>query len=646
MTVNFCAGKEKARVLDRNCSQRITRIKRISGIRVIRWLKSAPVAVSSFVGDEKAWVLSGKALALHVLLLCAFSLLAGPNAFAGINKLIQQEYRQKYENQAVFLAVPINGNRQRVTVTDAGLRLEREIEPLRFKVGEQVRVLEISFGNEEIRFKVGSIDAARQGELEFRFAAPLDDGFSSRSSFDVALKQAFASTVSYTEIDRSKRDFIKRQLDALVGELATSTSANREFVQDALADGLPTYRQAVEENSSLQRRSQELASKLQTEQSRAKQLEARTIEQASELNKLKSMNQSMKTDLDATLSLSNTASRELQQLRQQSTEITASVKRLQRGFGIEADASKPLAKQVEDLMVASLKTKGDRDDLDKRIKTAESDLDKVRKDLQAQQKANEDLKKQNAQLQDNEKLLASRGDQLGKRYLALQKEKGQMESFLRAVQRMQSRQVREAESEGRVKRVLELRLKETVLGTLELDYPAILKPGAKETLRAKFTAESINAIKLTEEDKRLIATLGPTFNILQTMQDLSEGLSASSKDAAKSISERSSAEWTWTIDCSRVGNTSALLVTSILGPYKEATPILQTRLEFESRNLARELGRFFEPIPLVLGTAFGFILMGIITALRRKPARRRAQDPKPKTQDSSRPSSQGGPIDL
>lgn len=586
-------------------------------------------------------------------------------AFAGVNRLIQQEYRSKYENQAIFLGVPIHGNRQLVTVTDAGLRLGQATEPLRFKVGEQVRILELSFGGEEIRFKLGSIDAARQGELEFRFTAPLDDGFTARPSFDLALKQAFASTVSYTEIDRSKRDFIKRQMDTLIGELAVSTSANREFVLDTLADGLPAYRQAVEENAALQKRNQELSGRLNAEQAKSKQLEARTIEQASELNKLKSMTQSMKTDLDATLAQSNTAGRELQQLRQQSTEIAAFAKRMQRGLGVEAEASKPLSRQVEDLMVASLKTKGERDEMDKRIKTGEGELDKVRKDLLAQQKSNEELKKQNAQLQDNEKLLASRGDQLGRRYLALQRDKGQMETFLRAVQALQARQISEtALDDHRVRRTVELRLRETTLGTLEIDFPEILRPGEQETIRAKFTAASINAVKLSEEDKKLLAVLGPAFNIQQSLQDFAEGFTASpSAESAKSVSEaklassaksatdfaplvksvteRSSADWSWTIACTKVGPTSTLLVTSLLGPYKEATPVLQTRLQFESRNLARELGRFLEPIPLVLGIVFGFILMGIITALRRKPRRSHTQESRPKPHDTPHT-----PIDL
>jgi hypothetical protein len=562
--------------------------------------------------------------------------------FAGVNRLIQQEYRSKYENQAIFLGVPIHGNRQLVTVTDAGLRLGQAVEPMRFKVGEQVRILELSFGGEEIRFKLGSIDATRQGELEFRFTASLDDGFTARANFDLALKQAFASTASYTEIDRSKRDFIKRQMDTLVGELAVSTSANREFVLDTLADGLPAYRQAVEENSALQKRNQDLSGRLNAEQAKSKQLEARTIEQSSELNKLKSMTQSMKTDLDATVSQSTSAGRELQQLRQQSTEIAAFAKRMQRGLGVEAEASKPLSRQVEDLMVASLKTKGERDEMDKRIKTGEGELDKVRKDLLAQQKNNEELKKQNTQLQDNEKLLASRGDQLGRRYLALQRDKGQMEIFLRAVQSLQARQISETLLDHRVKRTMELRLRETTLGTLEIDFPEILRPGEQETVRAKFTAASIDKVKLSEDEKKLVTVLSSPLNMANAIQSPLDDLTLSdSAPLAKSVTERSSADWSWTIACSKVGPTNALLVTSILGPYKEATPVLQTRLQFESRNLARDLGRFLEPIPLVLGIVFGFILMGIITALRRKPGRRPTQDSRPKPHDSPHT-----PIDL
>src|SRR5688572_3922350 len=90
--------------------------------------------------------------------------------FAGIARPVQQEYRQRYENQTVFLSVPIYGSRQRLALKEGGgIQLLPETEPLRFKVGEQVRILEMSFGDQEIRFKVATVDQTRQAELVFRF---------------------------------------------------------------------------------------------------------------------------------------------------------------------------------------------------------------------------------------------------------------------------------------------------------------------------------------------------------------------------------------------------------------------------------------------------------------------------------------------
>lgn len=545
------------------------------------------------------------------------ALMAVTPAYPSIGKPLQQEYKARYENQAVFLSVPIYGSRQRVTVREGPLQLQPEPEPLRFKVGEQVRILEVSFHNDEIRFKLASIDAGRQGELAFRFAAELDEAFSARKDFDAALRQAFAESQNYSDIDKSKRAFIRNQLDTVVAELQNSAAAKREFVLDALTEALPAYRQAVDENKALKDRSQDLAVKLSSEQSKSKQLETKVVEQTSELNRLKTMNQSMKTDLEALNNSTSTAGKELQQLKQQNAEIVSSVKRLQRGLGVEVDANKPLAKQVEDLMVASLKTKGSRDELEGKLKTAEGDLEKTKQDLQTEQKARAELQKQNQQLEENEKLLSNRGDQLGKRYLGLQKEKNQLEIFVHAIQKLKPQVVRETEDGDRVRRAVELRLNDTLVGMLEVDYPPVLKTGAPAELRVKFTPESVNTIKLNGEEKAILGSLGEKFTVKNELVDLPAGVQANpSEEAVKSVAERSSANWGWTVTSSRVGDSSFVLVTSLINQNKDAVPLIHNRLNVQTWNLARQLGHYLEPIPLVLGILFGAVLFAVIRVFR------------------------------
>ena len=395
-------------------------------------------------------------------------------AYAGISKLIQEEYRQRYENQTIFLAVPIYGKRQQLSLRQGSFRLVSSNDnPLRFKVGEQVRVLKLDFGSNNIRFKVGSIDMVREGELEFRFPLELDDGFSARQTFETALKQALNQSQNFASIDKSKEDFIRHQLDDVVNELRSSTDADSNFVLKSLAESLPAYREAVAQNRTLQERNRDLTLKMATEQDKSKHLDSRVVEQTSEINRLKRINQSQKTDLEALNTSSSSTNTELREMKQENSRIVTSVKRLQRGLGAKGDPNAPLSKQIADLMVASLKTKGDRDTIAKHLVEKRTELDDTEQQLEQEQKNNTQLRRQNTQLRRNVNVLSSRGDSLGKRFLILQEEKIQLESFVEAVRKLNARWVGEITEGGRTHRTMELRLNETLVGTLETGYPKI-----------------------------------------------------------------------------------------------------------------------------------------------------------------------------
>ena len=107
--------------------------------------------------------------------LLVLALLYPSSGLAGVSRDIQARYVEEYENKAMFLKIPIRGLRQIVYVNDDGIQLDRASAgfPLAFRVGEQVRIVDVQFRDELIRFKFSAIDLSREGELIFRFFSPL-----------------------------------------------------------------------------------------------------------------------------------------------------------------------------------------------------------------------------------------------------------------------------------------------------------------------------------------------------------------------------------------------------------------------------------------------------------------------------------------
>lgn len=124
------------------------------------------------------------------IVLLAASMLAWGSSFpyAGVSRVIQERYRGNYENKALFLKVPIFSEKQYVYITGQSFRHEATLAAApRFKVGDQLRVLGLDFGGDEIKFKLGSLDGTSVIELIFKFDSPLQENFPNSAVFDKAL---------------------------------------------------------------------------------------------------------------------------------------------------------------------------------------------------------------------------------------------------------------------------------------------------------------------------------------------------------------------------------------------------------------------------------------------------------------------------
>jgi len=154
-----------------------------------------------------------------ILLVCLFQL----PGFAGVSHPIQDRYRRSYENKALFLKIPIFSERQFVHITGRNVRPEPGTGAPRFKVGDQLRVLGLDFGGDEIKFRLGAISGPMVAEVVFKFDTGLTESFPNSDVFDRALQATFTEGFKYSDLDEAKRSYVEDQFDNAVSEQAAKT---------------------------------------------------------------------------------------------------------------------------------------------------------------------------------------------------------------------------------------------------------------------------------------------------------------------------------------------------------------------------------------------------------------------------------------
>ena len=224
---------------------------------------------------------------------------------AGVGREIQNSYILNYENKAMFLKVPIRGTRQVIHVRVNGNRLDPAsvTDPLRFKVGDQVRITEVKFRGDAVRFKISSPDLIRESEVEFLFRLDLQDHFPQRGAFNVTLKATLTEGLSYTDIESAKQEFIESEFDHWVQELARSNNASDDFVVTVLRDKIPAYQALRLENDETKTLLKKAEENLQQEkrarsqvQSEVTRLEGRLDQNRSELSRLENERNTLRAD--------------------------------------------------------------------------------------------------------------------------------------------------------------------------------------------------------------------------------------------------------------------------------------------------------------------------------------------------------------
>jgi hypothetical protein len=529
---------------------------------------------------------------------------------AGVRKEIQNDYVQRYKNRTMFLKIPVRGFRQTVFVGDtAAIDRSNASQPLSFKVGEQVRIIDLRFTGATVDIKIAATDMSRESELIFKFPAELENEFPEKPAFESALAATFTPGLTYSEIDSAKETFIKDQFDDLIGQFATSTGTSPEFVIKTISEKNPEYRQAQSDAREARARSQELEQQARDEAKARRDAEAEAQSLRRDLNQTRS---SLNATRDERTQLANDKSslqREVTQLQTRNQEYDRQVNDLVKSLGLQPDSRANLGKRVEAVSRSF-------DSLSQKLGQVNGELESLRAN---NAKLLEDLKqaeRTNSKLASDLHSLTSDRNSLEARYLRTRRER---EAFANAdlLARSFRLQRRREDKDGREHIVSDVYLLTKKLATLDVQTPVY----PEDSSVVVFSVVSPDTVQFTEEERELHQLLGAKLKVETSWKaqtgDLKPALIG---PAVQEIAARESGRWTWRL----AGRTSeAQKVTfraSLVDVDGQTVPLDIQEFVIYPAGTWNRLTQAFSVFPFGLGVLAGGLLLSLVWlfASRRK----------------------------
>ena len=525
--------------------------------------------------------------------------------YGGVRRDIKQWYTQNYENRAMFLKIPVRGQRQVVHVRDSGPNLVQTVGgPLYFKVGDQVRITNLDFKSRSIRFKVASTNLSREVEIEFDFPVELRANFAQRAAFDEALQATFTEGLTYSDIESAKEEFIHSQFDEFVKRIVISGDTSNESVIEAVTDRIPAYRELQGKAVQTQKKLEQAQADLQRETSAREQLqseiERRTLELDQARETVSKLHEQQGQLQDKTRSL------ELQ---------TDQFQRSRQGYEDQLKHMGNLGKQIEDLKSGINWVKKQRDELSTKLERAQKramEFQSETKKLSSDLKRTQEEKKS---LWDDVTALTSNRKGLEARYIETKRAKESLESVndvssaLRLEERLEKRQ-------EDAFRVADLYLLSQRLGTFEMKVPE--QVGTSYQLR--FSADSPNTVKFSEEERRLHELLGEDLKIETQWKTTSSDLQVVlvKNESLQSVKPRESIEWTWLFQGEVSQPEPVSLFVNLVN--KDGKKLFLGTQEFTvgSNKLWPRLRQTFSPMSALAGAVVAVVLVAMVLGFRKR----------------------------
>ncbi len=547
---------------------------------------------------------------------------------AGVDKEIQNQYIYKYNNRALYLKIPVHGFRQAVIVgSNPEIDPASMAQPLAFKVGDQVRITEVSFKDDYVRFRISSIDLSRESELIFQFPSKLEDTFPQRANFDKALAYALTEGLSYKDIDAAKEGFIKDQFDQLIERFATTTGTSSNFVIQTISEKNPEFQRM---RKALAEKDQEVAAAKQqalAAAAKGRESESTISRLRAELAKAErdadSLNEERSELVGKIGDLEDESSRlkaETQRLLDQKRENERQLNQLIQGLEEKKGANAELGSQVQSLgsIISSLKS--ERGDLSSKLQETTrlvQELQKARQDLSEKLATTE---RERSKLAADLKELTSDKNSIQARFLKTREERDWLATG-KALQSALHLQPFGAGDDG--SRVAELFLLTQKIASLRVQPP-------KETgvgYRIEFEADSPDTVKFSDEERRLYAALGEKLKVRAAWRSESQSVqvSAASGEPVQAVSPRSKAEWTWMFQGEPDRSVPVQLSLELVDVHEQSIPVAERTFEIGPGGLRALLGGSGSLWGLGIAFLVGAVLAGgLATAVAKRqpgPAR-------------------------
>lgn len=555
-------------------------------------------------------------MAVGVVAVAAFSFV-----FPRVSREIRDEYVQRFENKAVFLKVPVRGLQQVVHVLDSGARLDRGNvnQPVSFKVGDQVRIIDVNFRDKTVRFRFSSVDTTREGSLEFRFPTATQRTFLQRENFEKSLAGSLTEGLSYKELESAKGEFIRGQVKTLVREFATTTNTPDEVVLRTIVEDSPQYQALEREYSQIQEKSQALDRDVSRLGRASREQRAQIADMTVELDRLRTQVRELERD-------KNLASRTRQSLEGQLQDAQVKMNELLGSLNLKSASNAELDNRMQSLSAGIESARRAREELSEELAQARADLNERE---QANSKLTADLKNvqgRNRRLSSELRSLTSNKDSIQSQFLQAKRQGDALElaSRLSAGLRLE-RSVQEREE--RPLEVADLYLLSKRIGRLEIDAPE--HPG--QICRMKFLMESPDRVEFQEEERVLLDSLGETLKIEPSWSFDSDQLRAvlMEGEAARDAKPREEVEWAWILDGEILEPERAQLRVQLVNSDNQKISLDPHEFYLTPPGLISYLIRSFSPVSLGAGVFVGLVIAGIAGLFRRRSSRRPPRPPGP-----------------
>lgn len=562
-----------------------------------------------------------------VSVLALLSLLSGlqPWLEASVRREIQNWYVQQYQNKTMFLKIPVHGNEQTVQVNAGGPVIDRSsaAQALFFKVGDQVRIQRVEFRGNEIRFRISSIDTAREAELRYRFPTNLEDDFPQRAAFDVTLEGTLTEGLDYAEVDSAKETYINRQFSQFVDQLARTSDTSHDSVVRIMSRNLPDYQTLQENLAGARKELGQTEAELQDEKTRRQELQSELTRSERELDSERTQLQTIRAERDRVSKDLEGVQRRAGELQQNTENYQAQISELVKDLNVRTSSATSLGAQVNILNESIQSLRAEQTARTRELRDLN---DRVQDLQQANQKLDADLKKtrdEKDNLWKDFSALTSNRQSLEARYIEMKQDNErlanviQLDSGFRLSRRTESRENQDVH-------VLDLYLLEQHLGSFEMETP----PQAGTVHQVRFRALSPESVKFSDEERKLYELLGEGLKVETAWESHSAAMKLVllDKDSVQTAGPRETIEWPWMFQGELSQPETATLLIHLVSPDGRKIFLGSQDVTVTPANLVARLRHMISPISVLAGALIATLFLVTVFGIRgrSRPASGRA----------------------